>query len=187
MVSGHVFCTLVTLLNILHLIETASANGRTERYAGLHISNVDVNFNNLTDTGKDASRFVWCFSRDIKFRHHVGLGSGKAFCVDHRKKSNMAFCLALLLICGDISSNPVPGTADMFSDIKEQLRGNGIKIVHINVRGLMSKLTDVTLLIQEPKLDILVVTETHLDSSISDDTIKIEGCKIVPCNFIDAI
>ena len=79
MASGRVFCTLVTLLNILHLIETASANSRTERYPGLHISNVDVNFNNLTDTGKDASGFVWCFPRDIKFRRHVRLGSGKAF------------------------------------------------------------------------------------------------------------
>ena len=94
----------------------------------------------------------------------------------------MAFCLVLLLICGDISSNPGPGTADMFGDIKEQLRGNGIKIAHINVRGLMNKFTDVTLLVHWPKLDILVVTETHLDSSISDDTIKIEGYSVQRCD-----
>ena len=34
MAEGRAFCTLITLLNILHLIETASTNSRTERYAG---------------------------------------------------------------------------------------------------------------------------------------------------------
>ena len=60
----------------------------------------------------------------------------------------------------------------MFKDIREQMKGNGIKLCHINVRGLLRKLTEVTLLARDSKLDILAVTESHLDKSISDDTIR---------------
>ena len=70
----------------------------------------------------------------------------------------------------------------MFKDFREQMKGPGIKLCHINVRGLQSKLTEVTLLVQESKLDILVVTESHLDKSISDDTIKIEGYAVQRCD-----
>ena len=39
-----------------------------------------------------------------------------------------------------------------------------------------------TLLVQESKLDILVVTESHLDKPISDGTIKIEVYAVQRCD-----
>eukprot|EP00112_Aurelia_sp_Birch-Aquarium-sp1_P014094 Seg3016.2 transcript_id=Seg3016.2/GoldUCD/mRNA.D3Y31 product="hypothetical protein" protein_id=Seg3016.2/GoldUCD/D3Y31 len=64
---------------------------------------------------------------------------------------------------------------NMFEELRTKLKGHGIKVAHINIRGLLSKMDDVTILLQESRLDILVITESHLDKSVGDNVIKIDG------------
>ena len=46
---------------------------------------------------------------------------------------------------------------------------NGLKCAHINVNGLVSKLDEIKLLLQETKIDILAITETHLCETITTE------------------
>ena len=53
---------------------------------------------------------------------------------------------------------------DMFEELRNSLgsKAKGIRIAHLNVRGLLSKLKEITLLIKESCIDILATTEPHL-------------------------
>ena len=64
---------------------------------------------------------------------------------------------------------------NMFEELRTKLKGHGIKLAHINVRGLLSKMNDVAILLQESRIDILVITESHLDKSVGDSVMKIDG------------
>ncbi len=50
-----------------------------------------------------------------------------------------------------------------------------MNIGHININGLLGKITEIKELLQRTSLDMLGVTETHLSSLIEDDKIAIEG------------
>ena len=52
---------------------------------------------------------------------------------------------------------------------------NGIKIAHLNVNGLQSKLRQVEMLLHYCHLDILAITETHLNWKVSDSEISVDG------------
>ena len=64
---------------------------------------------------------------------------------------------------------------DVYGDLKENLNTKGLKIAHINVNGLYNKLNEIKFLLQETKLDVLAITETHLHKDINDDQLQIEG------------
>ena len=51
----------------------------------------------------------------------------------------------------------------------------GLKVAHINVSGLFYKLHEIKLLLQETRLDVLAITETHLHKHIENDQLEIEG------------
>ena len=143
--DGVTFYVLVTFLNIVQFVDFIRANNRSERYFDCDCRNLAVNKVNLGLSGPDGKGFMWCYSRDSKFRRHVGFGTGKCFHSDHQKRPQLPFYFSLLLISGDILSNPGPFEVDMFKDFREQMNGPGIKLCHINVRGLLSKLTEVYL------------------------------------------
>ena len=48
-------------------------------------------------------------------------------------------------------------------------------IVHINIDGLLNKIPEIKVIIEESDLDILSITETHLSATISDDQLNIDG------------
>lgn len=48
-----------------------------------------------------------------------------------------------------------------------------MKIAHINVNGLLNKLLDIKVLLSWLKLDILAITESHLNQNISNNEIAI--------------
>ena len=54
-------------------------------------------------------------------------------------------------------------------------KGNGLKIAHLNINGLLHKLNVLKVLLEETNFDILAVTETHLQANIPDDKVKIEN------------
>ena len=52
---------------------------------------------------------------------------------------------------------------------------NLLKVGHINIDGLLSKISKIKVIIEESDLDILSITETHLSAAISDDKHNIKG------------
>ena len=58
-----------------------------------------------------------------------------------------------------------------------QLKGdkNLLKVGHINIGGLLNKISEIKVIIEESDPDILSITETHLSAAISDDQLDIEG------------
>lgn len=106
-------------------------------------------------------------------------------------------CVCLLLqlpfndcdISSDImlNTNLVPTDAEMFltvtNDLYPSLRNDvrhfpGLKIAHLNVNGLLSKILDIRALLSSIKFDILAITESHLNNNISNIDITIAGYKI---------
>ena len=65
----------------------------------------------------------------------------------------------------------------MYENLRTTLGKVGLKLAHINVRGLPGKFNEVTLLLEESDIDILAITETHLDRSARNKTVKITGCE----------
>eukprot|EP00112_Aurelia_sp_Birch-Aquarium-sp1_P008647 Seg1958.1 transcript_id=Seg1958.1/GoldUCD/mRNA.D3Y31 product="hypothetical protein" protein_id=Seg1958.1/GoldUCD/D3Y31 len=53
--------------------------------------------------------------------------------------------------------------------------------VHINVNGILTrnKLTEIKILLDKTKIDCLGITETKLNKNDSDESLKIEGYKII--------
>jgi len=63
-----------------------------------------------------------------------------------------------------------------YEDLVESLSNhNGLCIGHLNVNGLKSKLSEISLLLHSANLDILAITETHLSDNVPDTEINIEG------------
>ena len=67
---------------------------------------------------------------------------------------------------------------NMYDELKTKLETNGVKLTHINVNGLLNKLSEIKFLLLETKLDILAITESHLNPDVKDEQIQIEGNNI---------
>lgn len=66
---------------------------------------------------------------------------------------------------------------------KLNFQWSALKIAHINVnRLLLSKLLDIKVLLSLLKFDILAITESHLNQSISKNEIGTAGYKIARCS-----
>ena len=66
----------------------------------------------------------------------------------------------------------------MYENLRTALGKAGLKLAHINVRGLLGKFNEITLLLEESNIDILAITETHLDRSVQNETVKITGYEV---------
>ena len=67
---------------------------------------------------------------------------------------------------------------DMYENLRTALGKAGLKLAHINIRGLLGKFNEITLLLEESNIDILAITENHLDRSVQNETVKIAGYKV---------
>lgn len=64
---------------------------------------------------------------------------------------------------------------DFYSTLQAETNIKGLKVAHINCCGLFGKLTEIKLLLQESKIHILGITETHLSDKFKDEEIRIDG------------
>ena len=64
---------------------------------------------------------------------------------------------------------------DLFSDVNAKVGNHGIKMAHLNVNGLMSKINQIRFLLEKASFDIFAITETHLKGEIEDKEIEIEN------------
>ena len=85
----------------------------------------------------------------------------------------------LLLICGDIELCSGPHVQENLTDISKLKR---IKLVHQNIRGLLSKKDILETLFTNEKF-IITLSETHM-ASINPKLIQIPGFKFVQQNLI---
>ena len=66
---------------------------------------------------------------------------------------------SLLIVCGDIETNPGPGGTP-------EVQGKTLSIFHCNIRSLRNKLNYIIDIIDD--FDIVFFTETHLDENVLD-------------------
>ena len=65
---------------------------------------------------------------------------------------------------------------------KELAQTQGLKIGCLNIRGLLSKMNELKMILDECKFDIMGVFETCIDSNVADTEISIEGYSIFKKN-----
>ena len=65
-----------------------------------------------------------------------------------------------------------------YGDLYTKLKGHGLKIAHLNVRSLLGKISEIKLMLSESKLDILAITETHLDDETPIEYVMITGYQV---------
>ena len=86
---------------------------------------------------------------------------------------NIIFTLMLfLLVCGDIHPNPGPISSTGNSSVSDSCP-NCLGILHLNIRSMRNKLNFIESFAND--VDILCLTETHLDPSITDDQLAIDN------------
>jgi chlorite dismutase len=102
--------------------------------------------------------------------------------------SNTTASRQLLLVCGDVESNPgwetdasQTNSMDYLQNFAEGISHckNNMNIAHVNIRSLRNKVDKVRLLLKIYRFDILALTETHLDSSISNQQLEIEIYRLI--------
>ena len=64
---------------------------------------------------------------------------------------------------------------DIYAELKQNLKIKELKVAHLNVNRLLHRLSEIKFLLEETKLDVLAVTETHLHEKIKDDALHIEN------------
>ena len=62
---------------------------------------------------------------------------------------------------------------------KELAQTQGLKIGCLNIRGLLSKIDELKIILDECNVDITGVCETCIDSNVADNEISIDGYSIV--------
>ena len=74
-----------------------------------------------------------------------------------------------------------PANYDDVADdcVYEPFSKKGLHFLHLNARSLLSKLSDVRLLVNNSKAAVLAVSETWLDGSVTDAEIELVGYTVV--------
>ena len=81
---------------------------------------------------------------------------------------------------GDIDLEMDETKMKAFKEIADKMnQGTGLKIAHLNVNGLLRKLNTLKVLIEETNVDILAVTETHLEADIPDEKVEIDNYELL--------
>ena len=98
-----------------------------------------------------------------------------------KQNKRLKFYQLLILLSGDISLNPGPCQylSDKNKDLFEPFRKRGFHFLHINVNSLPLKIDELRDIISRTKPAILGITESKLDSSVSDQEVNISGYSIL--------
>ena len=85
--------------------------------------------------------------------------------------------LAVLVISisGDVESNPGPASITNSYQASGFLQSRGLKVAHLNIRSIYNKIDSLKLLLNEKPFDIFTISETWLNSDITDGEISIPG------------
>ena len=106
--------------------------------------------------------------------------------------ANVTAAHRILLLGSDIGTNPGPSKdgvrVNVVNTRKHYLEqfakainpgSRNLNVAHINIRSLRNKLEEVKLLLHLCRFDVLSMTETHLDNTISDRQLGVNDYKII--------
>ena len=97
-----------------------------------------------------------------------------------KRKECFKFYHLLILLFGDVSLNSGPRKYPPDNDNKFELfRKRGLQFLHINTNSLLSKTDELRDIVGHTKPAILGITESKLDSSVSDQAVNISGYSIL--------
>ena len=98
----------------------------------------------------------------------------------NKPKHFLKFYQILLLLSGDISLNPGPSEMQ-FIDEKtwKPLKTRGLYFCHLNMNSLLSKIDELSDITNYIKPVILGITESKLDSSVTNAEVNINGYSII--------
>ena len=63
----------------------------------------------------------------------------------------------------------------LYKCFDQKFEAKGLHFVHLNVRSILYKISELRLLFSKNKISIIAITETWLNSSINDEEVCIEG------------
>ena len=100
------------------------------------------------------------------------------FCFKHKKY--LKFYQFLILLSGDISANPGSSQYLQGNDNKfEPFQKRGLHFLHINANSLLLKIDELRDIVDHTKPAVLGITESKLNSSVSDQEVYINGYSIL--------
>ena len=96
--------------------------------------------------------------------------------INYYSKHDASYQLELLILsCGDVHLNPgynhqprAPGNNNNNPPLRNQESARKLSVFYANARNIVNKITKLQMEIASNSFDIIVLTETHLDSSIND-------------------
>ena len=107
----------------------------------------------------------------VRYHETSSLSSRMTVAVGVHLLKQAGFVLLFLSMAGDIELNPGPVSS------LHGIKARGLFIAHLNVRSLLGKLDELKFLIKSnsKSFDVLTLSETWLNTSISDAEIQISG------------
>ena len=86
----------------------------------------------------------------------------------------------MILLSGDVSLNPGPSQMQLNDDkIWKPLITRGLHFCHLNVNSLLSKIDKIRDISNRIKPAVLGITESKLDSSVTNSEVNINGYSII--------
>ena len=128
-----------------------------------------LSFNTSTDSRNSIITSVLCASR-----HAASQFLRKGFSlsrVTYYSNSVASYQINLIQLSGDVSPNPGPNCIEQRSSTVQQQRPARLLTFYSNSRSIVNKTSKLELNIATSCYDIIVLTETHLDNSVSDGEI----------------
>ena len=95
----------------------------------------------------------------------------KIFYLKIVKNEKRAFLLFLLLMAGDIESNP--------GEIFQNLRKRGMHFTHLNINSVLPKIDELRLIASETNCAVISISETKLDETVQDEEISVQGYNLI--------
>ena len=137
-----------------------------------------------------------CLKAGLQFegpRTSLSKASSKLKCLTIYSNSSASFAVARILLAGDVELNPgmtVTTNPDERRNTKASKRGEeNTTIAHLNARSIMNRNHFILLkdVVRANKFDVLTVSETWLDSSVSNFEIEIPGYSIFRLDRLDKV
>ena len=93
-----------------------------------------------------------------------------------KKTYRSSYLKYLLLLPGDIELNPGPSQV---INLWEPFDSKGLHFIHLNINSLLPKIDELRDIAKKVEATVIGITESKLDSSISDSEIDIAGYDVL--------
>ena len=143
---------------------------------------------NQTDSDlKYCSKFEFYHAESVKLQDNLGIinrNTNLAFFAISKLRNKPAhflkFYQVLLILSGDISLNPGPCQTQLNDNkTRDPLKTKGLHLCHLNVNSLLSKIDEIRDIANRIKPAVLGITESKLDSSVTNMEVNINGYSII--------